>query len=220
MIMQITHEEARRLIHRKEDDRLNNAVETRLSAHLLACAECRSYQETIREAETVLRQTLQKQWNVHPLPLSMDVIFEKMNGRGRQAIFLATRTALVSTLVFLFAFITWQSMTNGVTAAQQTPLGALPLIPTPATYTATNTLQTDCASVRYGVQDGDTLEGIARQFSVEPESILAANNLTSEPSSLPRELVIPICESTPTSTTHPPMFTITPSLETITTTPG
>lgn len=218
--MQITHEEAQRLIHRKSDQSLKSPFEAELNAHLSACETCRAYNEAIQESESVLRQTLKKQWNIRPLPLSMDVIYEKTNPTGMQRALLTTRTALISVAIFLFAFITWQSMAGSVMTTQQIPLGTLPLIPTPATYTATSIPQTDCSSVRYIVQAGDTVESIARQFSIEPASILLANNLTREPPALPRELLIPLCGATPAGTAHPSTLTITPSLETITTTPG
>ena len=59
---------------------------------------------------------------------------------------------------------------------------------------------------------------VAAEDSVE--AILSANDLTGESIGSIRELVIPACETTPTSTIYPPTFTITPNLETIPTTPG
>jgi LysM repeat protein len=112
-------------------------------------------------------------------------------------------------------------MAAGNMESQQSPLGTVPLIPTPLTqYPVTTTLQNDCTTVKYVVQSGDTLESIAQYFSIPMESILLANNLTSESITFSQELIIPLCELTPTSTTHPPTFTITPIFETITTTPG
>ena len=219
--MKITHEEARRLIQTKADHGLKTAVEEGLNTHLQTCAECRSYFDAIRETESVLRQTLQKQWNARPLPLQMDVIFEKVNSKRGTSIFLTTRTALISFALILFTFVIWQSMAAGNWESQQSPLGTVPLIPTPSTqYTVTTTLQNDRDTVRYIVQSGDTLENIAQHFSIPMESILIANNLTGESITLSQELTIPVCELTPTSTTHPPTFTITPIFETITTTPG
>ena len=219
--MQITHEEAHKRIQQKADHGLRAAIEEELNTHLQTCVECRSYFDAIRETESVLRQTLQKQWNARPLPLQMDVIFEKVNSRGGTSIFLTTRTALISFAFILFTFVIWQSMAAGNMESQQSPLGTVPLIPTPSTqYTVTTTLQNDCNTVRHIVQSGDTLENIAQRFSIPMESILIANNLTSESITLSQELTIPVCELTPTSTTHPPTFTITPIFETITTTPG
>ena len=219
--MQITHEEAHKRIQQKADHGLRAAIEEELNTHLQTCVECRSYFDAIRETESVLRQTLQKQWNARPLPLQMDVIFEKINSKRGTSIFLTTRKALISFAFILFTFVIWQSMAAGNWESQQSPLGIVPLIPTPSTqYTVTTTLQNDCDTVRYIVQSGDTLENIAQRFSIPMESILIANNLTGKSITLSQELTIPICELTPTSTTHPPTFTITPIFETITTTPG
>jgi hypothetical protein len=133
---------------------------------------------------------------------------------------LSTRKALVGVAVVMFAFFAWQSMTNNASSAQ-IPLGTLPMIPTPATqFTATNTLQSDCKELRYVVQQGDTLESIAQNFSTSEESIIAVNGLSSHEIRVSEGLIIPFCESTPTSTTYPPTFTITPNFEPISTTPG
>jgi hypothetical protein len=218
--MKITHEEAHRLIQFKVDNSLNATNEEKLSAHLKDCRECQRYFDTIRETESTLRQTMHKQWNVHPLPLQMDAVYARVHSNPNANILVTTRTTLIGIAFVMFAFITWQSM-SGNTASLQAPLGTVPMIPTPSTsYTATNTLQSECKQVMYIVQQGDTLESIAGHFSVSKETIIAANNLTSDAINQSRELVIPFCESTPTSTTRTPTFTITPTLQTISTTPG
>lgn len=219
--MQITHEEAHRLIQFKADKDLGLIDEEKLTAHLKNCTECRVYSDSIKDTESILLQTLRKQWDVRPLPLQMDVIYAKVNSGKSANIFLTTRTALIGITFVLFAFITWQSITARDTPSRQIPLSTVPLIPTPsAQYTVTHALQKDCKEIRYIVQEGDTLDTLARQYSISKEAILAANNLTDEPLVSTRELVLPLCQSTPTSTTHPPTFTITPNFETISTTPG
>jgi LysM repeat protein len=218
--MQINHEEARRLIQFKADNNLSASNEKNLSAHLEACKECRAYSNSLKETEAVLRQTMHKQWGIRPLPLQMDVIYAKVNSRGITNNFVTTRTALIGLAFVMFAFVTWQSITNN-TSSMQPNLSTVPLIPTPSTqYTATNTLQNDCKEIKYVVQEGDTLESVSQHFSVSKETIAFTNHLTDETLASTRELVIPICESTPTSTTHPPTFTITPMMEIISTTPG
>ena len=218
--MQITHEEARRLIQFKADNSLNATNEERLTSHLKDCKVCRDYWNSIQETESTLRQTMRKQWNVHPLPLQMDVLYARAYSNPGANILLTTRRALVGIAVLMFAFLTWQSMSNKASSVQA-PLGTLPMIPTPsAQTTATNTLQSDCQEVRYIVQQGDTLESLAQYFSVSKESIVAANNLSGETLVSSRELVILVCTSTPSGTVHSPTFTITPIYEIISTTPG
>lgn len=219
--MQITHEEAHRLIQFKADNGLNSINEEKLSTHLKGCAECRTYSNTIKDTETALRRTLRKQWDIRPLPLQMDIIYAEVNSRGSVNTLMTTRTALIGIAFVVFAFMTWQSISTKSIASPQVPLSTVPLVPTPSTqYIATNTLQNDCKEIKYVLQEGDTLESISQHFSVSKESILLANHLTDETLGATRELVIPFCESTPTSTTHPPTFTITPIFEMISTTPG
>jgi hypothetical protein len=220
--MQITHNEARQLIQSKLDGGINSDNEEILGEHIKNCSECRDYFASAKETGTILQQTLRKQWSAKPPPLQMDPIFGGLNSRRNMSIFLVTRTALVSVALFVFAVITWHLMTNGSATLQQNPLNmAVPLIPTPGSqFTATNTLQIDCQDNEYNIQPGDTLAGIAEHFSVSKESILHANDLTNESLISIQKLAIPICESTPTQTIHPPTFTITPILDTASTTPG
>jgi hypothetical protein len=219
--MQITHEEAHRLIQFKTDSGLTTSNEEKLSAHLKGCKECQRYLETLKETETALRQTMHKQWNIRPLPLHVDVIYAKAHEGIGANILLTTRTALIGFAFVMFAFITWQSMSTSNNTAQA-PLSTMPImIPTPATqHTSTNTQESDCTEIQYVIQKGDTLESIASQFSVSRETIITANHLTNEAIDPAGELVIPICGSKPTSTTHPPAFTITPHFDVISTTPG
>ena len=218
--MQITHEEAHRLIQFKIDNSLTALNDKLLTNHLRDCAACQHYYISLRETESVLRTTLTKQWKVHPLPLQLDVLYERASLTPVTDILLSTRKALIGVAVLMFAFITWQTLNNGSSYTQNIP-GTLPMIPTPATqYTATNPLQNDCKNIRYVVQPGDSLESIAQHFSTSKESIMAANGISMEGIQLAKELIIRPCESTPTSTTHPPAFTITPNLERISITPG
>jgi len=218
--MQITHEEAHRLIQFRSDKRLEVKNETDLNNHLFACVACREYSEEIRNVENILQQTMRKQWNIRPLPLQMGAILGNINSNKRAGVFLTTRTAIISLVFVLFAFIVWQS-TSTKTAPMQVPFGTLPLIPTPSNqYTATDTLQKECGEIRYIVQKGDTLDSLAQRFSTTKESIINANHLTSDMLTISQELSIPYCGSTPTGTTHPPTFTITPIFETTSTTPG
>ena len=218
--MQITHEEAQRLIHIKSDSRLNSQIEAGLDEHLTACPACRGYSAEINETENILIQTMHKKWNVHPLPLQLDAILDTVNSNENASALVSTRTALVSLVFMFFVFIAWQSSTS-TTLPSQVPMGTVPLIPTPANqYTATNTLQNKCGEIRYTTQKGDTLDILAQRFSTTKEILISANHLASETLIPLQELVIPYCGSTPTSTTYPPTFTITPIFEITDTTPG
>ena len=218
--MQITHDEARRLIQFSADISLNSHNEENLATHLTSCPECRTYAETLRETESILQQSLRKHLNIHPLPLQADVIYGKMYSKGSTSIFLSTRKALVGIAFMLFAFITWRSMspTNG--PFSRLPSGTIPVIPTPSTFTATNTQQDNCREIIYVVQEGDTLDGIARLFSLSKDAIRLVNHLMEDTLLPGQELILTQCESTPTGTGNAPTFTITPAIQIIATTPG
>jgi len=219
--MQITHEEAHRLIQFKSDNALNSKSMETLKAHLKDCADCRGYSDELTKIEGSLREAMRKQWSFRPLPLQMDVVKGKINTKADISTLLTTRTALISIAFALFVFITWQSVMTNNEVPQQTLLGTVPLIPTPSTqFTATNILLEGCNEIRYKVQENDTLESIAKEFSTSKEAISAANDLKTEETDPGMELMIPFCDSTPTSTMHPPTFTITPIFETTATTPG
>lgn len=220
--MQTTHNEARRLIQFRADGRLDPVNEERLRTHLASCAECRTYIGSVKETESVLRQVLRKQWAARPLPLRMDVVLGEARFRRGAITFLTTRTALVGIVSMLFAFLAWQSVTAIPTPSQDPPATAA-LIPTPSVpyqFTATGTTRDNCEEIHYLVRDSDTLESIARQFSVSTETLRSANDLTVTSVHPNQELVIPACAATPTGTIRPPAGTITPQLGTISTTPG
>ena len=72
--MQITHGEARRLIEYDSDYALDSEKQKALAAHLHECKACRLHLIEMNDVENILRGVMQKHWNQHPLPLSMDAI--------------------------------------------------------------------------------------------------------------------------------------------------
>lgn len=218
--MSISHEEAQRLIQFKADDVLDLTNEAQLRAHLNGCEACRAYSNELKSTVAVLQKTMQKRWSTTTPPLQVDGLYGKVFFRMSLGGFLTTRMALAGIALLFFAFISWQSISSNYASRQYSP-NMLPLIPTPSmNKTATTISMKNCQNIEYSVQEEDSLESIARRFSVSEESILIANNLTSPSLRLIQKLVIPICETTPTSTTNPPTFTITPIFEPVTTTPG
>lgn len=218
--MQITHEEARRLLQFSADSRLNSPNEENLATHLTSCIECRTYAVSLRETESILRQSLRKHLALRPLPLQMDAVYGKVIQRRGSSILLATRKVILGVAFVMFAFITWRSMGTNNGSFPQLPSGTVPVIPTPSTFTATNTQQDACRELTYVVQEGDTLDGIARRFSVSEESIRLTNHLTDDTLLPSRELILTLCESTPAGTLNAPTFTITPATQIVITTPG
>ena len=217
--MQITHDEAIQLIQYDADKVLHGNQEKALEEHLKDCAQCRTYASQLTEMENVLQRVMHKQWSQRPAPLSINALKVTMSSRKNKSILLVTRTVFVSMALFIFIFIGWQVTITNNPRSTAFP-GMLPA-PTPSMqYTATTSLSVNCRNILYKVQENDTLESIANQHAITKEIIKDLNNLNTETIKSGMELLIPICDSTPTSTIFPPTFTITPFLDPVTYTPG
>jgi hypothetical protein len=218
----ITHQEARHLIQHRADQALDLHKKEILNAHLKDCVECADYANEIHDTEVMLQKTLRKHWNASPVPLQVRDIKARSISSGRLLENLATRSAVVGVTLLFFIFVYWQFTSPSYGSYSPMPIGISP-IPTPSLpLTSTQNSFVDCEMIRYEVQPQDTVEGLARQFSTSEEKIMDLNGLKAEAAPLPKMLIIPACELTPTSTTHPPpsATTNTPSLEAITYTPG
>ena len=220
--MQITHQEARSLIQFRADQVLNADKKELLNAHLNGCVECTDYANQIQETEATLRTTLKKRWNIHHVPLHAKDIKARVNSKvGLPESLVPTRSALVGITVLLFVFGLMQ-----LTSTNHNPPGfiavGVPAIPTPSlSLTSTQNNLVNCQLIRYEVHQDDTLESLARRFSVSEEALIDLNHLQTESGPLPVKLIVPFCELTPTSTTHPPTSTTdTPSFDLIIYTPG
>src|SRR5574341_370571 len=219
--MEITHEEARKLIQHNADEALNQNQRITLQSHLDSCANCRAYATKLRETENTLRRLMHRQWDLHPTPLSMNVLASKRNFTRELGILLTTRKALVSIAIMVFIFGLWQFRLTDSKIPGEAQLSILP-VPTPsAQLTRTKIMLQNCEEIRYKVQEHDTLESIADQFSTSKESIMTTNDMQTEAISPAMELIILICDSTPTGTANPPaLTTYTPSTGLIATTPN
>ena len=218
--MELTHEEARQLIQFDPDHALTQNKQTLLRAHLKGCADCRAYHANLNEIEINLQRVMHREWDLRPTPLSIAVLTSKRNFIGRLNILLATRTALVSIALLVFIFGIWQIKLITSYTSNRTPLNILP-VPTPSAQLTSTTIGVqNCEEIRYIVQENDTLEGLAEQFSTSKESIMTANDMKIEAIRGGTELIIPVCDYTPTSTVNPPTGTIyTPFTSPTTNTP-
>ena len=215
--MQITHDEARRMIEYDSERALNSEKQKTLTAHLQECEACRLHAVEMKEVENVLRGVMQKHWHQHPLPLSMDSI--KIHAKNVNSPF-AWRMSLASIVMVTFLFLIWGFKNTALNSSHQTPLGILP-VPTPSVQlTMASAISTGCDSVIYEVQEFDTLEDIADQFSVLKEEIMALNNMRSDEIYASMELFIPQCNITPTGMPDTPTTTLTPIIQLTIFTPG
>jgi len=222
--MSITHEQAHQLIQLHRDRILNTQEVTTLSAHLRDCNECQAYADEIKEVETILVPIMKRQWNAQPIPLSIAALVGKSLPIRTNRL-LTMRTAAFSLIFMALFFSVWQFVLSIPTASSQMPQ-AIPPVPTPSIFTAQSpsaqlTLE-GCALLLYVVQEHDTLAGIASQFSVSDVMIMELNQIEMEAIHPGMELMIPLCDFTPTGTSHAATFTTThtPILYLTTSTPG
>ena len=220
--MQITHDEARKLIQFSIEQTLSPQEIKTLRVHLEDCVECRVYAEEIKEVESTLVPLMKRQWSLQPAPLSIPALVQRKRINWQTNIILATRTAMIGIVFAAIVFSAWQFTRSSSRTSTPMPVSILP-IPTPSGQsTSTKVSFQNCAEKKYQVQENDTLESIASQFSVSKDKIMAVNNMHVEMVYTKMELLIPICHSTPTGTVHPSTLTITftPLIGPTTSTPG
>ena len=216
--MQVTHEEARRLIQFHTDRSLPATEIDRLSSHLKNCSACYAYAEEIRQVEDILRPVMKRHWDRRPTPLSISALTSK-NPKRPLSIGLTTRTALISLVFVAFLFSAWQFIIPGTPTSGQLPEGVL-LIPSASTQsTSTVSVFESCEEMPYIVQKTDTLASIADQFGISKDQLMAFNGLNAEAIHSTMQLMIPVCNFTPTSTMEGPA-THTPLANPSTSTPS
>jgi hypothetical protein len=207
--MQITHEEARKLIQFNMDKAVKPQEMNALQTHLNDCRECRSFVEELKEVETLLSPAMLKHWNLAPAPLSIAAITYQKKSQLQSSMMLVTRTAIIGIVFAAFVFSAWQFTASNHRSVTPMPVSVLP-IPTPSGQsTSTKISLQNCSEILYQVQENDTLESIAAEFSVSKDKLLAINNLGTETINTEMELLIATCGSTPTGTVYPSMLTTT-----------
>ncbi len=220
--MSINHEEALQLIHYSLDYVLEPEKKTALANHLDICESCRTYTREIKDVESVLRTAMKIQWALSPMPLAVGAIRGQTNSKSSKSAILATRFAMLSMFFALAIFSFWQIGTSKQQDNESLPVMIFPN-PTPSLQpTNTKKVSPVCDDLVYTVQSGDTLESIARQFMIDEDAIAEVNELDKEPFRADLDLVIPMCSFTPTITVRAPTLstTLTPLLQTTTSTPG
>jgi LysM repeat protein len=220
--MQITHEEAHELIQFSMDQALEPQERKTLQAHLADCLECRGFADELSQLRNLLLPTMRNRWNLRPAPLSLETLRNKRKLQLQTSNLLVTRTALISLVFAAFIFSTWQFTHAGRQIGTPIPLNVLP-IATPSGETTSTLLSVqNCVEMKYQVQENDTLESIAAQFSVPIGQIMALNNLRTKTLDPNLELRLPVCEPTTTSTVtaSTQTTTFTPVIGSTTSAPG
>ena len=218
--MQITHEEARRLIHFDADQALKMDQKRILRFHLKDCLECQEYANSMADMTSLLASTMEKKWGRPQVPLPTAVLLPKRNSRITESILMATRIAAVGVMAIAFLFSVRQ-VTGPIEGGPGTLPVSAPPIPTPSIQsTSTEALLQHCGQILYIVQHKDTIESIADQFSVSSEDIMAANGLDDDALRVGSELLIESCTVQPTGTFHATGTLFTPFTSPTTSTPG
>lgn len=195
--MQITHEEARRLVQFNADQALKGTDKKVLEDHLAACLDCRAYADRIQELEVHLVAAMQKRWVHQPLPLHPRATGPGRRSRFGQNMVFATRIVAMTVICVAFLFNIWHFNQSAGLAPDPAPVNVHP-VPTPsASSTTTMAWELECAQTLYMVGENDTLESIANRFSVSPEEILRVNRLEGDRLHPSMSLLIPICGTTP-----------------------
>ncbi len=198
--MSITHEQARRLIQFKADEALGGVENRLLEEHLGDCQECRNFAASIRELEATLPRLLHRRWNQHPLPYLAGKAFSRKPIQLHQSILFATRILAMSVICIAFMVNIWQATQSGRQRSNP-PSAEIPMIPTPSVPSpATKILDPTCEPILHEVQQNDTLESLAQQYSVTIDEILSANQLRTTVLSPGEKLSIPGCSPAPSGT--------------------
>ena len=210
--MQLTHEEAHRLIQYDLDHALHAEQRAPLLAHLYECDDCRAYADGMHNLQNILRGVMRKQWEQTPLPLSIASLKPRRIFRKDRPLLPGLQTALISVVLVVFSLFVWQFTTSGVSSPGQAALTVYP-VPTPSIQLSTASLEsTKCASSIHKVKEFETLDGIALRYSVPKEAIISFNHLNSEQIDESMSLSIPNCKAIPTTTattTRTPIFELT-----------
>lgn len=220
--MQITHQEAHRLIQFRADGGLKAQQRNLLASHLQECANCQHYADSLESMETMLRPMLQRNWKRDPLPFPVALLTAKREQRISDRIVAVTRIAAFAVVFLGFFFSAW----NFSVSSRHTPtpfLQGIPVIPTPFTSASMAATETDlgnCTMTSYVVEKHDTLAGIAHRFSASTEQILQINSIKNETVVVGQSLNIPVCPSPAANPTASQTITFTPVLSSVTTTPG
>jgi len=207
----ISHLQARAWLDSTVDLALSPEQRAALEGHLAGCDECRRYEAELASLEGTLRKSLQAHLPASHAPLSLEEVLQRVKASQPATTFVnrwvAAPVLLVVLLTIFFTLGLPRGAGGGTHPTQALTATAL-LVPTPsASITSTLLTSPECESIRYQVQAGDTLDAVAREFSISKDILMTYNHLTAE--SLPAELSIPMCYVTPLVGSQTPSSTVT-----------
>jgi anti-sigma factor RsiW len=206
-MVEMTHQQIRNLLQASAEQTLPPSEKLALEKHISDCAECRTYAQQLSELQSGLRQMLHQRWDKSRPTLSAQLIKERAGKQtDRTRVWaMVGKLAVVPLLVIAF-FVAYQASEMPASLMPATALSipapeATLLTPTPpARSTPTQITAQNCDRITYIIQENDSLDSIAAQFSVTKDMLMAYNGMGSESLVMRTELVIPLCQSTSTPT--------------------
>jgi len=226
-MFEITHQEARALLHAATDQKIDPGDKTVLNSHLSGCRSCSDYANSLENLEVNLRKVMHAKWDVQKPNLNVRVVIHPNPARIFWNNFMGQTHAMEKLSIVVVLVLGYILIANIVgiqspVTREETPTplptpNELPVFisnsPTPsAVIPLTETVSENCETAIYVVLANDTLESIALRHGTTEETIQEINNLTSNTVYTGMELAIPVCNATPshTATTTKNTLTITP----------
>ena len=221
---EITHQEAHVLLQAATDQVIEPDENNALNEHLAQCRACTVYAKNLADLETNLRRTMHANWdnqqpklemqailNPHPVKLLWNSFVSQTHMMEKVGVVIV----LLLGYVFIANLVGIQSpITKDKTPTPlPTPTGQ-PVVfsnsPTPSVNSSlTKAVSSACeTTIMYLVQENDTLDSIAYHHGTTKEVILGYNNLSSSTVFTGMELIIPLCDSTPSQIATIPKNTL------------
>lgn len=226
-MLEITHREARALLHAAADQRIDPDDRTALDSHLSGCRSCLDYADSLENLEANLRKAMQAKWDIQKPILNIQTVIHPNPARLFWNKFMGQTHAMEKFSIVIVLVLGYILIANIVgiqspIVREETPTPLptpnelvifFPNSPTPAAISSiSETGAENCETTIYLVLANDTLESIALRHGTTKETIQEINKLASNTVYTGMALAIPVCNTTPshTATITKNTLTITP----------
>jgi LysM repeat protein len=198
-IMHLTHEQARELVQKGLETRLDAVESAAVAAHIEACAECAAFAADAHMLDQRLAQSLAARWPERwYAEAALQDKLASMQSRIRRDRMVrnisafARLSGVIVGLILLLGGLAWL-----VQRATLQPLDGI------SGWGAPSPTPEGCVYTEYQVQEGDTLGALAQRFDVSVESIMKQNRLEEDLILSNQVLEIPVCMPAQAATETP-----------------
>lgn len=197
--MHLTHAQARALVQKSLETRLDAVEGAAVAAHMETCAECAAYAADTHVLDRRLARSMAARWpeRWYPPAALQDKLASMQSQIRRDRMVrnvstFARMAGVIVGLVLLLGGLAWL-----VRRAALQPLNGIPGwgVPSPTPE--------GCVYLEYLVKEGDTLGALAMKFDVRIESIQEQNHMDGDRILVNQTLEIPVCMPEPTATDTP-----------------